>query len=331
VRLEPISLRNPVPLDVQPPVLTAATPTGLHLFARESTGGRTGRCMVNAQAASGGAGHLSLSMVSGAAPCNGVLVVAGASVGRAPVIMGLSDAGDERWSADVDPKGELGAWPIPVCARGRVALVWWTKPATLHVAQVEGRTARAAGSLDCGDAIDGLEAATSDDTVAAVVATARALVLVTFADGAVTNRVPVAAGRTAAPGICALGGGLLVTWMTASNKELRLRRFAGPTAQVEPDQAIVRADQGESLRSLRLLGAYRDQVALTWTLSQGGRRGDLTMQQFAAVYDATTGTLGPAQDLGPGGIFVAGGWIGDALVVIHGADAPLASAFRLIA
>jgi hypothetical protein len=96
-------------------------------------------------------------------------------------------------------------------------------------------------------------------------------------------------------------------------------------------EVIVTADHGERLRSMRLLGASRDKVALTWTLGRGGQRGDLAVQQFAAVYDATRGESGPPQALGPGSAYLAGGWIRDALVVIHGADAPLASVFRLSA
>ncbi len=339
MQLEPVSLQNPLPMDAQPPVVAAPLGDRLHVFARDPNSGRVGSCSVDAKGAAGESRQLSLDTVVAAVPCGDLIVVTGSRAGG-PGVMGVAD-GTARWSAAVEPHGELGAWPLPVCGNGRVGLIWWTKPTTLQVAQLEGETARSTATLNVGGPIDGLDAAASNGTMVAAVATAESLSLYKIADGSVGEGIPVSAERAVAPGICAVESDLVVAWISPSNGEVRLRRFAGPEISLPRHagegrgggsvEVIVTADQGERLRSMRLLGAYRDKVALTWTVSQGGQRGDLAVQQFAAVYDATRGESGPPQALGPGGAYLAGGWIGDALVVIHGADAPLASVFRLSA
>lgn len=327
MQLEPVSLQNPLPIDAQPPVVAASLGDRLHVFARDPNSGRVGTCSVDAKGLAGDSHQLSLDTVVGALPCGDLIVATGSRAG-APAVVELGD-GTERRAVVVEPRGQLGAWPIPVCGEGRIGFIWWTKPATLQVAQMEGDTARSTASLDLDGPIDGLDAAASNGPMAAVVATARSLLLYAIADGSVGDGIPVAPERAVAPAICAVGNDLVVAWISPSNGEVRLRPFAIPSGAAGPEQVIVATDQGERLRSMRLLGSYGDQVALTWTVSQGGQRGDLMVAQFAAVYDATRRELGPAQALGPGGGYLAGGWIRDALVVIHGAEAPLASAFRL--
>jgi hypothetical protein len=208
-------------------------------------------------------------------------------------------------------------------------LAWWTKPATLQVAQVEGKTVHSTAARDLEGPVDGLDAAASGGTIVALVATAASLSVYEIADGEVSERIPVVAERAVAPGICAVGGEFVVGWISTSSRELQLRKVSLAARDFPSLSAGEGRGGAEKPRSMCLLGAYRDQVALTWTVSEGGQRGDLSVAQFAAVYDATRGELGPAESLGPGAAYLAGGWIGDVLVVIHGADAPLASAFRL--
>jgi len=325
MQLEPVSLQNPLPIDAQPPVVAAPLGDRLHVFARDPNSGRVVACSVDGKGVAGESREPSLDTVVAAVPCGGLIVLTG-SRGGGPSVVGIAD-GRDRWSAALKPGGELGAWPIPVCGKGRIGLIWWTKPATLRAAQLEGETARSIATVELGGPVDGLDAAASNGKIAAVVATAASLSLYTIADGSVSEGTPVSPERAVAPGICGVGSSLVVAWISTSNAEIRLRRFAG--SEISLPQVIVATDPGERLRSMRLLGAYRDQLALTWTVSQGGQRGDLSVAQLVAVYDATRGELGPAQELGPGSGFLAGGWIRDVLVVIHGADAPLASAFRL--
>ncbi len=323
MQLEPVSLQNPLPIDAQPPVVAAALGDRLQVFARDPNSGRVGSCSVDAKGVAGESPELSLDTVAGAASCGDLIALTGSRAGG-PALVEVGD-GRERRSVVVEARGQLGAWPIPVCGKGRIGLVWWTKPATVQIVQLEGATARSTAARNVGGPIDGLDAAASNGTIAAVVATGGSLLLYKIAGGSASDGIPVAAERAVAPGICAVGSDLVVAWISPSNGEVRLRRFPGSSDSLP----ILAADHGEQLRSMRLLGAHRDQVALTWTVSQGGQRGDLAVAQFAAVYDATRGECGLAQALGPGSAYLAGGWIKDVLVVIHGADAPVASTFRI--
>lgn len=327
MELEPISLGNPLPVAANPPVVSATLGDRLHVFARDHLAGRVRHCAVDAMGEPAAeARDLPLISVAGATACDGSLIVTGAGAARGPVAAELGADGATRWSADVPPDGELETWPIPVCLATSTRLIWSSIPATLRVADLNARQVKPAAHLAMGGSVEGMDATGSNRHVVVVLAGDDGLRVLAM-DGAAPP-MSISNERAVAPGICQLSDGLLVAWIAPSAKAIRVQRLAARTLAHGQEHAIVAASRGETLRALKLLGAWRDHVALTWTVSTGARPGDVTVEQFVAVYDTSTGLISRVA-LGAGSAFFAGGWVNDSLVVIHGEQAPLASAFRL--
>jgi hypothetical protein len=326
-RLEPVSLRNPLPIDAQAPIVSATLADRLYAFARDPGSGRVSGCTLDSQAAAQPSGELSLLTVSDAAACQDVLIVAGASGSGSPGAVAMAADGGQRWTAEASPGGELAAWPAAACRRDAAHVAWATKPASLHLARVDGGSARALNAVDVEGSIKALAAIGVGDGVGIAVATDRALRWITVANAGPAKQVGISATPATAPNISRMNSGVLVSWLRPPGVVMG-RRLAGDLTPGAAEEVILTASSGQTILSFRALGTHRGALALTWTVTEGGRPGEITVTQFVGLYDLARQQLAAVEDLGPGSAYLGGGWLGDVLLVIHGSDSPLASALR---
>ncbi|MGH3929401.1 MAG: hypothetical protein ACRDTF_05425 [Pseudonocardiaceae bacterium] len=92
-------------------------------------------------------------------------------------------------------------------------------------------------------------------------------------------------------------------------------------APLGPPAPVLDGDQPDAARSLHLYAGPASRLALGWHTATG---------EWVALVDAVTGLATDCHPLAdPGPRYGTGGWIGDRLIVLHGAVAPLISVFQV--
>ncbi len=284
--------------------------------------------------------NLPLSFVAGVVPCAGELVLSGARFGDdRPLVLGLSEEGAIRWSAEIPITGELSRWPRPLCVEDSIWLVWetGTDASTLWLSEVHAGVCTSAGALAFDDATVELDvlAAGRGLTFARTHGNPVQSELLRMVDGQLTRREIVPhAPQLLTPTIAPIADRYVMLWISRSDRSLDLQWFDWNLSSIEPASTILTLAPGPlRLRSAQLIQGNTGYLAISYqTVTTGDgsilhrsdgttaiREPPQTIEQFVAAYDWKSHKIGSFERIVPPGIsYNTGCWIGDTLFMLHG-------------
>ena len=284
---------------------------------------------------SGTDAELPLVEITSVAACGDTIVVAGVAVGDLAVVLGVSPQGRIVWQADIPAAEQYQHWPRPVCAAGSIwvfSMAGGTRHAMRLVQVADGRVREpiSLAIADDSDTIDVLGDA-EGILIARTHADGQRLELMRVVDDRVTVRVDVAAAeRPVAPSLARVGEAIALAWLSAPS-EPRLQLF---DARLKPLGAAVRllSAPQPAVTSVGLLTVPEVGLAFAFQATKvvsdartvhnpdgtvthhGPRR---TSPLWIAMYDSDAQHAGPPRLVDADAKFYAGGWLGDALAIVH--------------
>jgi len=257
---------------------------------------------------------------------------------------------DAGWTVDVPPTGPVTQVAVPTVLAGRGHLVWQTAGvdagSVLWMAEVGagGRVEPTALGFDDLSADAGLAVVGDRLALARVHGQRQALDVVWMGAGGVhLGTVPVAEHvGPATPAVGALDGAAVVAWNDGRDLRLTCIPTDAPSAPAAGGTGRARAELSVGLgsgrlRSCAVLTGEGDRAAIVWHSSRPGDPGPTAevpgrrepvpvVDGWVAGLDVGAWRLGAPVHLDPPGtVHHGGGWVGDRLLVVHGAQEPVVS------
>jgi hypothetical protein len=318
------------------PALAAAVRGGVAVAFADPAGG-THVAVVDGAGRWRPLAHLALSAV-GMSACGEELVLGGLRLpDGALVAMGLSGA-TLAWTALLPSAGHLLHGPFPVCAGRALHFVWVSVDVggavTLSASRIAKGAAGPAVAVKLGDRPLELDAAADGDAAVAVWTEGPRLTLRAARVAAGNTPVAQELEGAASPRWVRTRRGL--AWVAVGPKGLRARRVnasltpAGAPVELGDGRAPLFVANGDGRIAVVARGPLTrvSEVAI-------GDASDVRHEPvyaagaWVALLDGETLALGPRAPISPAGRYLAGAFLADALLLVHGDAAPALTSLPL--
>jgi hypothetical protein len=271
---------------------------------------------------------LPLAFVAGLAAAGGELVVTGGrAADETPVALWIDQGGASRGVAQLPAAGAVTHWYTPAAAGPTAEVVWQTDEgarSTLWTAEIRPTGCGPPRALRLDAPTSAVAAAGAAEGVVVARSGGGVVEVLHLVGGRLVARRQVAEAHAPSVALAATGHRYAIAWtdervLRLSWLDLALRPADGPVE-------VAVADGPERLRWLRLFGGDGGRLAIGFqrAVREPGRGVNHVVCIVGARGELAFATLEPA-----GIALDAGGWLDDALVLVHGRGDPFVSVFRV--
>jgi hypothetical protein len=269
------------------------------------------------------------------------ILLIGATAESTGVVAAVVDAeGAMRRHCNLPIEGMPALWPRAASSVDRAWAVWAMADAPEHlvVAEIGGdmrvhrtrmQVARPVVALD-------LAAIEGDLLIACLVGDPAAIELLRLEDGAIAQRQLLEEPRRpVAVSLAVVGARHALLWCSRGDPDLHILWFDRELQTLAPVQQIAAGQSGSRIRSATFLQDHMGRLAIVLQTAAGRIGPTLRavpghgptrvqtelVREFVAAYDWQHRTAGPFQAVeDPGVAYDTGGWLGNRLLLVHGAQ-----------
>lgn len=327
------------PVVMRPPVFAAAAGGVVHVFGSDQSNREAVRAAIGFDAvARGPATRLHCSVVSAAA-CGDNVIITGSDAADRRCVMSIDANGKIRWQALIPTVSEGLVWTKAACIGAEAVIVWEVErdgAAELSIANVRDGGVEVSAKLSQRENAYGVHVTVIGNRVFVLRSRGSEIVgdLLCFENGALVARADVVPN---AQGIAAIGNRLLVLAWTP--RQLLVQSLDASLESIEEAQPIVTAEPSSWIRFAAFHVADEVRVAISYLAGYGGdlvslpggreEPGDYA-RHFLGLCDVASKQLVDVREVTPPAIaWLAGDWIDDRLLLVHGTTGAALTAFDL--
>jgi hypothetical protein len=327
------------PVAMRPPVFAAVAGGVVHVFGSDESNRASVRSAIGFDGkARGPAAGLDCSVIAVAA-CGDELIITGMKTDYGWCVMRVDATGGLSRQAPVPAPTDGLVLIKPVCFAAETQIVWEVEGdgvAELSLASVRDGRVEEPLKLSQKENAYGLHVAVIGERVFVLRSRGSELAgdLLCFENGALVARAEVVRN---AQRIVAIGNGLLVLAWTP--RQLLLQSLDASLASIEEAQPVVTAEPSSWIRFATFHAADEERVAISYlagysddliSLPSGREEPGEYTRHFLGRYDLAAQQLTDIAIVEPAGIaWLAGDWIDDRLLLIHGTTGAALTVFEL--